>query len=411
MKSSKTFGTLFLAFACVTFTLSPAVRAQAQTVTYLGHFDGVNGKSPSGPVIQASDGNFYGTTVYGGVNAQGNVFRMTPSGKITSIYSFCSKANCADGQSPTAGPVLGKDGNLYGVTYSGGITNSGTIYKVTLNGKLTTLYTFNCGSTCANGNTPTGISLGSDGNFYGTTTWGGAYIYGVLYKITPAGKFTLLHSFCSSPNCTDGGIPIFPPHQGTDGNFYGGTNSGGTGGVGVVYKLTLSGTFTVLKNFCEPSATCNTGFYPTTVVQDANRNLFGTASNNGSYNSGTVFEITSANKFKVLHTFNYNGGQAPTKGLTLAADGNFYGVGVNDDDFASTAGFGTIFKVTPQGTFSTVHTFENNPNGPLYQAADGNLYGVTGGDGSTDFGSVYRLTLPGKDLSEASSGQAIQSLP
>ena len=118
MKSSKTFRTLCLAFACAAFTFSLAVSVQAQTVTYLGHFDRVNGKGPSGPVIQASDGNFYGTTVYGGVNAQGNVFRMTPSGKITSIYSFCSKANCADGQYPTAGPVLGTDGNLYGVTYS-----------------------------------------------------------------------------------------------------------------------------------------------------------------------------------------------------------------------------------------------------------------------------------------------------
>ena len=199
------------------------------------------------------------------------------------------------------------------------------------------------------------------GTFTAPPPWGGSDIYGVLFKITPAGKFTLLHTFCSSSNCADGGIPIFPPHQGTDGNFYGGTNSGGTGGVGVVYKLTLAGAFKVIKNFCEPSATCNTGFYPTTVVQDANRNLFGTAANNGSYNSGTVFEITSANKFKVLHTFNFNGGQAPTKGLTLAADGNYYGVGINDDDFDSTAGFGTIFKVTPRRPLLDCAHFRKQP--------------------------------------------------
>lgn len=405
MNSSKTFRTLCIAFACAAITFSLAVSAQAQTVTYLAHFNGVNGNGPSGPVIQAKDGNFYGTTAHGGVNAQGNVFRMTPSGKITSIYSFCSKPNCADGQFPITGPVLGTDGNLYGVTFEGGdSTNSGTIYKMTLSGKITTLYTFNCvGSACKNGSQPTGISLGSDGNFYGTATNGGENSNGALFKITPAGKITLLHTFCSSPNCADGGIPLFPPHQGTDGNFYGGTNSGGTGsgGVGVVYKLTLAGAYSVIKSFCEPSATCNTGFYPTTVVQDSKGNLFGTAANNGSFNSGTIFEITSTNKFKVLHTFSFNGGQAPTKGLTLAADGNYYGVGINDDDFAASAGFGTIFKVTPSGVYSTVHTFENGPNGPLYQAADGNLYGVTDGDGSTDFGSVYRLSIGGKSIFKA----------
>jgi uncharacterized repeat protein (TIGR03803 family) len=392
MKSPKTFRSLCLAVTAITSSL--AVCAQAQTVTYLAHFNGTNGNGPSGPVVQASDGNFYGTTVHGGVNAQGNVFRMTPSGKITSIYSFCSKANCADGQFPTTGPVLGTDRNLYGVTYEGGDgSSSGTIYKMTLSGKITTIYTFKCsGSTCANGELPTGISLGSDGNFYGTTTFGGANINGVLFKISPAGKFTLLHTFCSSTNCSDGQIPVFPPFQGTDGNFYGTTNGGGSFGVGVVYKLTLAGAYKVIKSFCEPSASCNTGFYPTTVVQDGSGNLFGTTANNGSFNSGTVFEITSANKFKVFHTFSFNGGQAPTKGLTLAKDGNFYGVGINDDNFATTAGFGSIFKVTPNGGFSIVHTFNNNPNGPLYQAADGNLYGVTDGDGSTDFGAIYRFS-------------------
>jgi uncharacterized repeat protein (TIGR03803 family) len=394
MNSSKTFRTLCLTAVSVVITLGLAVRIQAQTVTYLGHFNGVNGNGPSGPVVQAADGNFYGTTVHGGVNAQGNVFRMTPSGKITSIYSFCSKANCVDGQYPTTGTVLGKDGNLYGVTYQGGSATFGTIYKLTLNGKITTVYTFTCPELrCADGQYPTGISLGNDGNFYGTTSGGGASLLGVLFKLTPGGKFTLLHTFCSSVNCADGQIPGFPPLQGTDGNFYGTTNAGGSFGVGVLYKLTLAGAYTVIKNFCEPSATCNTGFYPTTVVQAGNRNLFGTTANNGSFNSGTVFEITSTNKFKVLHTFSFNGGQAPTKGLTLAKDGNYYGVGINDANFDTPAGFGTIFKVTPNGAFSIVHTFNNNPNGPLYQAADGNLYGVTDGDGSTDFGAVYRFNI------------------
>ena len=373
-------------------------------MTYLGHFNRVNGNGPSGPVIQASDGNFYGTTVHGGVNAQGNVFRMTPSGKITSIYSFCSKPNCADGQYPTTGPVLGTDGNLYGVTSEGGdSTSSGTIYKMTVSGKITTLYTFNCGLPCKNGSQPTGIALGSDGDFYGTTTNGGGNDSGALFKITPAGKITLLHTFCSSSNCADGGIPLFPPHQGTDGNFYGGTNAGGLAfeQVGVVYKSYPCWIVQSDQEFLRTVGELRT---PVSIRPRSCRTarvLFGTAANNGSFNSGTVFEITSANKFKVLHTFSFNGGQTPTKGLTLAADGNYYGVGINDDDFDTTAGFGTIFKVTPGGVYSTVHTFENNPNGPLYQAADGNLYGVTDGNGSTDFGSVYRLSIGGRPLLKA----------
>ena len=157
----------------------------------------------------------------------------------------------------------------------------------------------------------------------------------------------------------------------------------------------------MIKSFCDRRRPATPASIRPRSVQDSQGNLFGTAANNGSFNSGTVFEITSANKFKVLHTFSFNGGQAPTKGLTLAADGNYYGVGINDDDFDTTAGFGTIFKVTPGGVYSTVHTFENNPNGPLYQAADGNLYGVTDGDGSTDFGSVYRLSIGDKSLLKA----------
>ncbi len=410
MKRSTSLLTLAFVFAAFSFGL--ALCIQAQTVTYLAHFNGTNGFVPTGSVVQAADGNFYGTTEIGGVNAEGNVFRMTPSGRITSIYSFCSKANCADGQRPTAGLVLGKDGNLYGVTSEGGgILNSGIIYKMTLGGKITILYTFCQQTLCNDGNGPTGVSLGSDGKFYGTTSGGGAFSSGVLFQVSSTGKFSLLHTFCSRANCADGDIPVFPPHQGTDGNFYGTTNGGGGAALqgGVVYKLTLAGTYSVVKSFCQPSATCDTGFYPTTVVQDATGNLFGTAQNNGSFNSGTVFEITSANKFKVLHRFNFDGGQAPTTGLTLAVDGNFYGVGINNADFASagsgtisnatpeSAGFGTIFKITPEGVFSSVHTFQDGPSGPLFQAADGNLYGVTAGDGSTDFGSVYRLSVGGSN--------------
>jgi uncharacterized repeat protein (TIGR03803 family) len=400
MKASKSCFTLGLALACAATCFSLAVCAQAQTVTYLANFNGKNGSGP-GPVIQATDGNFYGTTFAGGTHSKGNVFRMTPTGEIRSIYSFCSQTNCADGQWPSAAPILGSDGNLYGVTPQGGKT-SGVVYKLTLGGKITILYTFCPTSPCTDGDEPTGITLGSDGNFYGTTTLGGKFESGTIFQISPSGAFKLLYTFCSLANCADGGIPIFPPMQGSDGNLYGGANAGGAGG-GVVYELTQAGTLNVLQNFCYGfSDTCYTGAYPTRLVQDDHGNLFGTAANGGSYNSGTIFEITSADQFMGLHRFSFSGGVAPSWGLTLASDGNLYGVATNNDNFAAKAsgyepsGYGIIFEITPAGVFTTLASSYYFPIGPLFQGTDGSLYGTTQGGGKGNsgygYGTIFKLS-------------------
>jgi uncharacterized repeat protein (TIGR03803 family) len=139
MKSSKTFRTLCLAFACAAFTFSPAVRAQGQTVNFLYDFHATGQQSQAISMIQGTDGNFYGAAD-GGANNEGQIFRMTPAGQFTTIYNFCSEANCADGQEAQSSPILGSDGNLYGVA-DGGSGESGTVYKMTLGGHITTLYT------------------------------------------------------------------------------------------------------------------------------------------------------------------------------------------------------------------------------------------------------------------------------
>jgi uncharacterized repeat protein (TIGR03803 family) len=191
--------------------------------------------------------------------------------------------------------------------------------------------------------------------------------------------------------------------QGSDGNLYGGTNAGGNGG-GEVYQLTLDGTFKVLQNFCyDFSDTCFTGAYPTRLVQDDQGNFFGTAANGGSYNSGTVFEITSTNKFVGLHRFTFGGRVAASWGLTLASDGNLYGVATDNDNFASAIGnyvpniYGIIFRITPAGEFTTLASFYNGPGGPLFQGTDGNLYGTTAeggpGDSGYGYGTVYKLSI------------------
>ncbi len=281
----KSHFTLGLLFACVVLTFAFAMRSEAQTFNYLSEFNGTNGKWPWGSLVQATDGNFYGTSIIGNASNH-QIFRVTPAGEISTVYEFCLKNGCPDGFYPWT-PILATDGNLYGATDEGGDnTNDGTVYKLTLQGKLTTLHSFTCVTVfCNEGSFPTGLIQASDGNFYGTTTWGGANGNGTLFRIDTAGNFTVLYTFCSQTNCTDGGVNVFPPMQGRDGNLYGTTNGGGTQGGGVLYQITLAGAYKVLYNFCYDGPNCRNNAYPTRLVEDVDGNLFGSTAWAGSYNS------------------------------------------------------------------------------------------------------------------------------
>jgi uncharacterized repeat protein (TIGR03803 family) len=412
MKTSKFQLTLGLVLACAAFTFSLAVRAQAQTVTNFANFDGVDGARPFGQtVMQATNGRLYGTTTYSGgasgIDGMGNVYELTPSGKLSNFYSFCSLANCADGANPFGTPILGSDGNLYGVTAFGGsdasgLNGAGTVYKLTLEGKLTTLYAFCPTLPCTDGVNPNGIIQASDGNLYGATGGGGQFGDGTIFEITSTGEFKSLYSFCSLVDCVDGRAPQEPPIQGNDGNFYGTTAVGGTEAGGVFYELTASGTYTVLHNFCSlPDENCPEGTTPGPIVQDASGNFFGTTYEGGSHAGnykgfGTVFKITPANQFSVLQSFNILNAH-PSWGVLLANDGNLYGstqgsvvTGINN---------GTLFEITPENVFTELYAFgEEYPgsyvNTPLFQATDGNLYGTTtyGGSPRYNYGTVFRVS-------------------
>jgi PPOX class probable F420-dependent enzyme len=219
-----------------------AVRAQAQTLTQFD-LNGQTGYEPYTTVTQATDGNFYGTTGLGGPKADGNIFRMTPTGEITNLYNFCSLPKCADGRGGQWPPILAPDGNLYLVT---SVKSANILYKLTVDGELTNLFTF-CSKECPG---PLGITLASDGNFYGTSGAGGVSNNGTIFRVSLNGEYSVLHSFCSLKGCTDGTYPLFPPIQSNDGNFYGTTFDGGSQQASVVYKLTPSGTYTVIHNFC-----------------------------------------------------------------------------------------------------------------------------------------------------------------
>jgi uncharacterized repeat protein (TIGR03803 family) len=183
---------------------------------------------------EASNGDLYVTTYYGGTYGQGSILQMTPAGKVSTTYSFCPVSSCTDGKYPYAPLVQGSDGNLYGTTTEGGASSAGTVFKITPTGKLTTLYTFCAQAGCADGSYPLGLIQATDGNLYGVAYYGGNGSTGLfsgagtLYKITPSGNFTTLYKFCSQANCTDGSNPNAALLQATDGTFYGTTVYGGT---------------------------------------------------------------------------------------------------------------------------------------------------------------------------------------
>src|ERR1051326_726998 len=194
--------------------LAAGVGSAAQTVTTVANFNNLNGNYPIAPVMQARDGNLYGTTLLGGAYGGGSVFKLTQNGNLTTLYSFCGQFPCVDGQLPGAGLLEASDGNLYGSPLSGGNSQNcdfgcGTVFKITSAGKLTTLYSFNN----SDGAGPVGTLLeGSDGNLSGTTAGGGdSSCYegncGTAFKLTKQGVLTRLYSFCAQQDCTDGSIP------------------------------------------------------------------------------------------------------------------------------------------------------------------------------------------------------------
>lgn len=256
----------------------------------LHDFDATDGNYP-GPLIQGGDGNFYGMTGGGGANGTGTVFKITPNGTLTTLYSFCSESGCADGSYPNspAALVQGTDGNFYGTTFEGGTADSGTVFKITPTGTLTSLYSFCTQPNCVDGSGPyAGLVRAADGNFYGTTEALGANGQGgTIFKITSGGVLTTLYSFCSRPNCIDGFQPTGPLLQATDGNFYGMTVSDGPNGSGTVFRITSGGSFTVLQN---PPGTADTGF--DAFFQGTNGNLYSPTYGGGTNGDGTIYSLS-----------------------------------------------------------------------------------------------------------------------
>ena len=351
--------------ACAVFLFSAimAIVSSAQTFTTLADFNVSNGAFPSGSLVQGTDGNFYGTTLSGGANGDGTVFKITSSGTLTTLYSFCSQTNCSDGTSPFAGLVQGSDGNFYGTTSGGGAKSYGTVFKMTSTGALTTLYSFCSQSGCSDGSFPeAGLVQGSDGNFYGTTDEGGTNGDGTVFKITSSGTLTTLYSFCSKNGCSDGENPSAGLVQGSDGNFYGATENGGANGNnGTVFKITPAGTLTTLYSFC--SAPCTDGANPNGLVQASDGNFYGTTGHGGANDYGTIFKITPTGTLTTLYSFcsqsGCSDGEYPIAGLMQAVNGTFYGT----TSSGGSSNDGTVFSLVSASVPRVYSLGDFNGNG------------------------------------------------
>ncbi len=412
------FAYALVVFCAAAASVSPAqtLKTLYTFCTQSGCSDGDN---PTASLVQGTDGNFYGITPSGGADPSGfycgpsgcgTVFQITPQGAFTTLYSFCAQSGCTDGGVPAAPLIQGTDGNFYGTTWQGGVSSGGTIFSITPAGALTTIYSFCSDADCTDGSGPQGaLFQASDGSFYGTTYGSGGV--GTVFNVTTGGTMTTLYNFSPNTGVSFGGGSYAGLAQGSDGNFYGTTPSGGANndggncfsGCGTVFQITPSGTLTTIYSFCAQT-NCSDGLYPYSgLVLGANGNFYGTTIQGGAYNAGTVFSISTAGVLTTVYSFcrqtHCPDGFHPAAGLTLALDGNFYGTTV----LGGASDNGTVFKITPSGTLTTLYSFcslancadGNDPTAAVIQGLDGNFYGTTqySGSQSSGYGTVFSLIV------------------
>ena len=350
----------------------------AGVTTVLHRFDGgTEGAIPEAPLIQANDGNFYGTTALGGAGNFGTIFRVTPSGRFTLLYTF---AGGYDGGFPRAALVQGRDGALYGTTSSRGAYNEGIMFRVTPEGSFSILHAFN---SVLDGGRPIGLTPGTDGNFYGATTFGGAAGHGIVFRATPAGAVTVLHAFTGVAEGRIGTALI----QASDGNFYGISEDYPDSSV---FRISPSGSFTIVRRL--PWL----GYGASTLAQGADGNLYGAT----TCGFGKLFRMPlSGGDVTVLGDTGTTCSDYypnPVVTLTRGIDGTIYGTVSEANVGEPHAPFflgGVVFRIDAAGAVTALVQFRANRPEPrgVTQAADGNLYVTTRTGGTARSGSVVRL--------------------
>src|ERR1035438_9521118 len=368
---------------------TPSAHAQAATEAVLHSFASPpRGASPFAGVIRDSAGNLYGPYTAVDQSTSGVVYKVNTAGQETVLYSFTGGA---DGGLPFAGVIRDSAGKLYGTTYHGGASGAGVVFQANTGGQETVLYSFTGG---ADGGYPNaGVIRYSAGNLYGTTTAGGASNWGVVYKLDPAGNYTVLYSFTGGEN---GGGPYAGVIRDPAGNLYGTTSDGGAASVGVVYKLNAAGQETVLHTFTGGAD----GTFPYAgVIRDSAGNLYGTTLVGGPAELGEVFELDAAGNETVLFSFpGPTDGEWPTAGVIRDPAGNLYGT----TEYGGRANAGVVYKVNTAGREKVLYSFTGGADGSFPYAgvirdSAGNLYGTTTAGGASNSGVVYKVNTAGQE--------------
>ena len=363
-----------------------------ETVLYSFAGGSGDGDAPNG-LLQDSDGHFYGTASVGGPTNEGVVFRLTSNGTETLLHSFPVNSGIQFQGRASAGLLRASDGNLYGVTVSGGTSNEGVVYRLTPDGDQSIVYSF---SGSPDGTNPIGpLVHDGTGNLYGVTNHGGTSNTGTIFKVTTSGVETVLHSFTG----VDGAFPLCGLTVGSDGNFYGAVFEGGSTGHGTIYKITPTGAFTLLYTF---KGAPSDGNAPNVLMGASEGNFYGTTLEGGAFNEGTIFKVTPTGVETPIYSFSFTGqdGGLPVGGLVQGEDGNLYGTsGFGANGVTSTnPGFGSVFKITTAGVLTTLHAFTGPPTdgessqATLVQGLDGNFYGTTVVGGADNFGSIFEVS-------------------
>jgi uncharacterized repeat protein (TIGR03803 family) len=323
-----------------------------------------DGSAPAGSLVQASDGNFYGTTIFGTVKSHGGtVFKISPHGHFTSLEKFVAdkKGQFSDGDFPVGGLVEGKDGFLYGSTRMGGAHDAGVIFKISKCGGFKVLHSFCSAAECADGANPTPLVLGNDGNLYGGTTSGATSNNGSIFRITPSGSLSTLHALNKT---TDGGPPNQALVQASDGNFYGVGGISPTGVIGSLFRVTPAGQFTDIHDMGHPPDAAPNA----RLIQASNGLLYGATF------YGEVFQISLTGSFQIVVPGNFD---TIFGGVIQSPDGNLWGTHSGrgifqnaDALFANTLGGSNLLNVSFDCSING-----GDPQGVI-QGADGKLYGV-----------------------------------
>lgn len=367
-------------FLSVLIALASLGSAEAHGEKVIYSFAGSDGARPSSVLIMDASGNLFGVTRFGGANNFGTVFKVSPRGKEKVLYSF---AGGSDGGHPVGGLAMDSAGNLYGTTLDGGANDLGTVFKLTSHGKKKILHSFASDGDTYAPNSP--LIMDADGNLYGTTTMGGVADNGTVYKVTPTGQETVLLSFMGG---SEGFFPAGGLIMDASGNLYGTAQLGGANGVGAVFKLTPGGQETILYSFDYG----NYGQQPAGgVIMDDSGNLYGTTSGGGEFDQGIVFKVTPEGQETILYAFDGGtGGGTPFARLVMDASNNLYGTTYSGGNGGTVFKLTPSGKETLLHGF-TAGADGAHPDRGVIMDARGNLYGTTPEGGAGSEGVVFKV--------------------